>query len=129
MDVAVDAAANALYVADERNDLVRVVTLDTQTASTLAGSGLAGFADGTGAAATFDSVAALDIDRTAGVLYVCDKDNHAIRVVDVATAVVTTLAGGYGDGYGNSGALDGVGTMAGFKYPNGIAIDATTGTL
>ncbi|TAE09614.1 MAG: hypothetical protein EAZ95_15840 [Bacteroidetes bacterium] len=53
-----------------------------------------------------------------GKMYVADEFNHLIRQVDLATGVVTTLAGS-----GNEGHADGIGTSASFRRPSGIATD------
>jgi len=72
-----------------------------------------GSADGTGAAASFYSPA--DITTDGAHLYVTDSDNHKIRKIEIATGVVTTLAGS-----GSEGSDDGVGTAAKFYNPDGI---------
>ena len=48
---------------------------------------------------------------------VVDRNNHAIRRVDGATGMVSTLAGGAGRGYS-----DGVGAEARFNFPCGVAL-------
>jgi hypothetical protein len=53
------------------------------------GTGAAGFEDG--AAGTFRDPQG--VRRHKGTLYVADTGNHALRSVDVATGVITTLAG------------------------------------
>ncbi len=88
--------------------------------STTAGSsGVAGNADGTGAAARFSGpiglAAAYDDGSTP--VYVADTSNHTIREVDPVTGVVTTLAGQAGA----SGSADGAGAAARFNQPFGLA--------
>lgn len=83
--------------------------------STLAGSpGVAGAADGTGAAARFFGPFGLATDGT--TLYVTDRGNHTIRALTIATGEVTTIAGGAG----SAGSADGTGTAARFDSPAGI---------
>lgn len=78
------------YVADTANHVIRRIARDG-TVTTLAGSaGQSGYADGTGAAARFDSPNDLALDR-AGNLYVIDG-RATIRKV-TPEGVVTTLAG------------------------------------
>ena len=113
--VAVDISGN-VYVADYSNHLIRKVT-PSGLVSTFAGSGKAGFMNGTGTAASFNYPKRLVFDAT-GNLYVVDEYNHAIRKI-TPTGVVSTLAGN-----GTSGFKDATGTEANFNQPQDIAIDA-----
>jgi len=89
-DVAIDSAGN-VYVADFGNHTIRKVTT-AGVVTTLAGTaGLAGSADGTGAAARFNLPRGVAVDGASNV-YVADTYNHTIRKV-TAAGVVTTLAG------------------------------------
>ena len=114
--VAVDAGGN-VYVADTNNSVIRKITPDGQ-ASTLAGSGSVGFADGPGIASAFNFPAGVAVDDS-GNVYVADQYNHAIRKIS-ATGVVATLAGG--DVV--PGTADGTGLAARFSYPQALAVDA-----
>lgn len=88
--IAVDAAGN-LYVADTGNQVIRKIT-PAGMVSTLAGSaGLAGSADGAGAAARFNRPGALAVDA-AGTVYVADTQNFTVRKIS-PEGVVSTLAG------------------------------------
>lgn len=107
------AADGTIYVSDAHR--IRRIA-PGGLVSTLAGSGEAGFADGPGAAARFDTPSALAIDA-AGTLYVADTGNHAIRCV-APDGRVTTLAG-----TGEPGLADGPGASARFNGPVGIALD------
>lgn len=82
-----------LYVADASNNRVRAVNVATGQTSLIAGSGSAGFTNGTGSAATFNGPYSLDVTSDGKSLYVADKYNHAIRKIDLATKVVTTVVG------------------------------------
>jgi len=90
--------------------------------TTLAGSGAYGYADGTGAAASFRIPDGVALD-SAGNVYVGDSENHRIRKVTPA-GVVTTLAGSGGFGTGGGGFADGPSTVARFRSPRGLATDA-----
>jgi sugar lactone lactonase YvrE len=113
--VATDASGN-VYVADANNNRIRKITPDG-TVSTLAGSGLTGFADGTATVAKFSSPFALTVDAS-GNIYVADKRNNRIRKI-IADGTVSTLAGSI------AGFADGIGTAALFSGPLGIASDAS----
>lgn len=103
--VAVDSAGN-VYVSDFFNSTIRKISVGG-TVTTLAGTvGVAGDADGTGAAARFNQAYGLAVDSS-GNVFVADTYNRAIRKV-TAGGVVTTLNG----------------TLAHFYYPQGIAVGA-----
>jgi len=77
-----------LYVADTYNNKIKVVSPNERTAETFLGTGEEGLEDGE--RARFDEpggVSALD-----GRLYIADTNNHAIRVADLRTRRVETLA-------------------------------------
>jgi hypothetical protein len=112
--LAVDGAGN-IYVADQLNNTIRKVT-PRGIVTTLAGSGVPGFADGPGATASFNKPIGVAADGF-GNVYVTDMGNHAIRKIS-SSGVVTTLAGN-----GTSGSTDGVGGSASFNQPLGIAMD------
>ncbi|NTV94676.1 MAG: hypothetical protein HGA75_04580 [Thiobacillus sp.] len=108
-----------LYVSDTLNHVIRKIVLASGAVTTLAGSGSSGSADGTGAAASFNQPRGITADG--GNLYVVDGFNSTIRKIEIATGVVTTLAGSAG----NAGTRDGVGTAALFYHPDGIVSDGT----
>jgi hypothetical protein len=81
---------NAVYVSDRGNHAIRVA-VPTGDIRTLAGNGKDGKADGVGAAASFNQPIAVAVDK-AGNLYVADRDNHTIRLVD-PSGKVTVVAG------------------------------------
>lgn len=115
--VAVDKAGN-IYVADTGNHTIRKVTA-AGVVTTLAGSGVEGSANGTGAAASFRFPRGVATDNTN--VYVADTLNHAIRQIVISTGVVTTLAGTVG----TSGLANGTGVAALFSTPNGLAVSGT----
>lgn len=113
--VAVDASGN-VYVADYGNRKIRKIT-SSGVVTTLAGSGAAGSADATGAAATFNFPKGVTVDSS-GNVFVADTTNHKIRKI-TAAGVVTTLAGS-----GTLGSTDATGIAASFNYPADVAVDS-----
>ncbi len=126
--LAVDSSGTNLYVADKNNHNIRRIVIATGVVTTLAGSttGVAGNADGTGTAATFDQPHGLAIDGSGTNLYVATRNGNNIRKIVIATGVVTTLAGSTA---GTAGNADGTGTAATFNTPTGIAIDSSSTNL
>ena len=113
-------SSGMVYAADSSNQRIRQIT-SAGVVSTLAGSGVPGFADGTGAAAQFNNVQGLAVDSS-GTIYVSDNTNNRIRKITPA-GVVTTLAGS-----GAVGSADGTGAAAQFSNPSAIAVDSS-GTI
>lgn len=111
----IDAKGN-LYVTDSNNHRIRKINL-TGEVTTIAGSGVAGFADGSASSAQFSGPFGIAIDIT-GKLYVSDFQNQRIRMIS-ATGDVSTLAGS-----GVQGFVDGKTAEAQFHSPTGIAVDA-----
>jgi sugar lactone lactonase YvrE len=112
--VAVDGEGNFI-VADQSNHRVRKIAPDG-TASTLAGSAIAGFADGDGAAAQFYNPYGVAVDGEGNVI-VSDKSNNRVRKI-APDGTVSTLAGS-----GRAGCTDGAGAAAQFNSPLGVAVD------
>lgn len=109
-------AGGNLYVADSYNNTIRKIVISTGVVTTLAGSGVAGSADGTGTAATFNQPRGLTTD---GInLYVSDFNSNKIRKIVISTGVVTTMAGSGAQGSNNGG-----GPAASFFGPDGITTD------
>ena len=112
--VAADSAGN-VYVADTDNHMIRKIT-SGGVVSTLAGSGSAGSANGTGTAASFGLPEGVAVDFS-GNVYVADANNQLIRKI-TSGGLVSTLAGS-----GSTGSANGTGTAASFYQPFGVAVD------
>ncbi len=115
--VAVDGAGN-VFVADSGNNTIRKIT-PAGMVTTLAGAASSGSADGTGAAARFNSPESVAVDG-AGNVFVADWGNSTIRKI-TPSGVVTTFAGTAG----SYGSADGTGAAASFSFPTGVAVDGS----
>ena len=104
-----------LYIADNSNHCIRVV--DGGKVTTLAGTGVSGFADGPAGLAKFNTPQEIAVDA-AGKVYVSDLGNYRIRVVHKGQ--VSTLAGSSTYGF-----VDGPALSAKFYLPRGIAVDGS----
>ena len=113
--LAIDSGGN-VYVGDYFNNMIRKVT-PAGVVTTLAGSGLQGSTDATGAAASFFRPWGVAMDSSGNVL-VADSGNNKIRRVTPA-GVVTTLAGS-----GAAALTNGTGAAAAFNTPTGLTVDA-----
>jgi sugar lactone lactonase YvrE len=116
--VAVDAAG-ATYVGGLGGYVVQAITTGGSV-TVLAGSGVIGYAEGTGTGAQFKWPIALDIVGTT-TLYVADHADRRVRSVTTA-AGVTNLVGG--DGV--AGFVDGPNANARFRNPRGVAVFGAT---
>lgn len=109
-----------LFITDKDNT-IRKIEIVTGAVTTLAGTpGVYGSTDGNGAAASFywpKGTVAVGAN-----LYVVDSMNGTIRKIEIASGVVTTLAG---NPLLHGGSFDGTGTSATFNHPTDISTDGT----
>lgn len=94
LGVAYNPADGLLYVADTYNGKIKTVDPTDRRVRTLVGGEEDGWRDG--ADALFYEPGGLDVID--GLLYVADTNNHAVRVVDLATRETSTVA--FQDGAG-----------------------------
>lgn len=92
-EMAWDRSGN-LYVVERMNHTVRRIDSKTQTITTFAGTGHAGFGGDGGPAtkAQLNQPHSLAFDAD-GTLLICDILNHRIRAVDAATGTIQTWSG------------------------------------
>lgn len=106
-----------LYIADKGNAVIRKIVIENGMVSTIAGSAKThGNSDGIGTEARFQSPSGITCDGAN--LYVSDIGNQNIRKIEIATGLVTTLAGSP-----ISGSADGIGTVASFNEPSNVVTD------
>jgi len=105
----------SLFVTDTGNSTIRTINVASGVVTTFLGTaGVPGSADGTGAAALFQSPCGITTDGS--ILYITDTANSTIRKVLISSGAVATLAG-YPGFFGSN---DGTGTGARFYHPVGI---------
>ena len=121
-EVDLDSSGN-VYIADENNDRIRMINVSTGIISTIAGTGSQGYnGDGVAATKTFlwrPTGVTLD---SSGNVYIADYYNHRIRMIDVSTGYISTIAGTHSGGYSGDG---GAATSAALFYPTGVALDSS----
>ena len=118
--VEVDAADN-LYIADFSNHAIRKVDAAGNIV-TVAGTGVGGY-NGDGIPATTAQLANptdLAVDA-AGNLYIADFENHRVRFVDIATGLISTVAG---TGVAGNDGDGGPATAARLRNPSDVDLDA-----
>ena len=115
IDVAFDGQGN-LYVADFGNNCLRKIT-PAGVVSTLAGTGVAGFVDGSAITARLAQPNGVAVDAQ-GVVYFTEYGNHSVRKV-LPNGTVSTIAGTGQEGY-----ADGPGRSAQLSSPEGLTVDA-----
>lgn len=116
--VAIDAVGN-IYIADLRNNRIRRVGADGLI-NTIAGTGENGFG-GDGGPAVFAQLSTpIDVAiDAANRLYVSDSGNNRLRVIDLNTGVIQSVAGS-----GSTGSNGSQGTALTFSLddPSGLAV-------
>jgi trimeric autotransporter adhesin len=96
-------------------------TLAQGTIYTIAGTGATGYGgdNGPSTAAVFSTPAGVATDA-AGNIYITDKNNNRVRMIDVSTGTIKTVAG---NGTFNYAGMGGDATAASIMLPNAIAVD------
>ena len=116
-----------LYICDGRNHTIRRIDRNFGIITTVAGTGEAGYSGDGGPAiqATMDNIYSLIVDAN-GDIYLADRLNAAVRKIDAATGIITTVVGTGQQGYGGDG---GPGTQAQIREPNDFCLDGKGGLL
>lgn len=125
--VDIDLSARYLYIADCFNYAIRRLDLQTGIITTFAGTGEAGHTGDGGLAveARLDEIYAIQVD-TNGDVYILQRFNPSVRKIDIASGIISTVAGDTTVGYGGDG---GAATEAQMREPNDCALDGMGGLL
>jgi DNA-binding beta-propeller fold protein YncE len=112
-----------ILLADTGNSRVRRIDHRRRTIRTIAGSGSKGFSGdgGPALAAQFGGIYCLALSPQRDRLALCDLDNRRIRVVNLQTGIVTTVAGNGSRGVPKDGQKA---TDAPLVDPRAIAVDS-----
>lgn len=119
---ALDSAGN-LYIADNKNHVVRKVDAKTGIVTTIAGTGIAGYSGDGGPATSAQLLdpSAIIVDAN-GNLYIADASVGVVRKVAAATGIISTYAGSTtATSLGDNGPATG----AQLSFPAGLALDST----
>ena len=117
--VAVDNGGN-VYIADYGNNRIRKVDVN-HIITTVAGNGFSAY-NGDGGKANITSLnpSGIAVDFI-GNLYISDFSNNRIRKVDTG-GIITTIAGGFGNGFNGDGILA---VSATLWNPKGVSLDSS----
>jgi NHL repeat len=120
--IALDAADN-LYIVDRLNACIRLVEASTGIIRTIAGSGQPGYAGDGGPAYLAQLQEPNDIVLDGqGHAFIADVRDHRVRVVDLASGIITTFAG---TGEGGSNGDGGPASRAALLGPRALAFGPT----
>jgi sugar lactone lactonase YvrE len=113
------AADGTVYILERQGSSLRAVDPATGIINTIAGTTGRGYSGdgGPAASAVFDAPKEMALDRDGSMLIV-DTENHAIRRIDRASGVITTVAGGRKGGQGDRGPAE----AAGLDRPHGAVV-------
>lgn len=116
--IAIDSAGR-LYICDTGNRTIWVLSAGKLVS--VAGIGGIGFSGDGGKAtlAQLNDPTGLAVDA-AGNLYIGDTNNQRVRFVNMATGIISTIAGNGTPGYSGDG---GAAKSASLNYPRGLSVD------
>ncbi|QDS99201.1 NHL repeat-containing protein [Adhaeretor mobilis] len=112
-----------VYISDSWNHCIRKIDSKSGIITTFAGTGQAGFSGDGGQAsqATFNFLMCVSLNPTHNKIYAVDSKNLRIRVIDLETGIVNTVAGNGEKGIPKDGALA---TKSPLVDPRAVALDS-----
>jgi sugar lactone lactonase YvrE len=119
--LAIDTSNN-LFIVDNGNNRIRRVDLASGIITTIAGNGTAGFSGDGGPATSASLNGPISVTLAGSNLFITDIGNNRVRRVDLATGIITTIAGNGRVGFSGDG---GPATSAMFRRPRQIAADSS----
>ena len=108
--VAINPSNGNIIVADTYNHAIRLINVTSNNVSTLAGTGSSGYLDGPATSAKFNSPVGVAVDPSNGNIMVADTHNDMLRMINVTSNIVSTLA-------------------TSLIFPNGVAVDPLNGNI
>jgi DNA-binding beta-propeller fold protein YncE len=116
-------AGDQMYVADTSNHCIRKIDLKSGIITTIAGTGKAGFSGDGGAAirAEFNGTFGIAVNREGDRICVADLGNRRIRLLDLKSGKITTVAGNGAEGVPSDGSDAAASPLV---DPRAVALDA-----
>ncbi len=117
------AANGDVYISDSWNHCIRRIERSTGITTTIAGTGEPGYSGDGGPAvrARFDFVMCITLNPTSDKIYIADLRNRRIRVVDLNSGIVTSVAGNGEKGQPKDGAAA---TASPLVDPRAVTVDS-----
>jgi trimeric autotransporter adhesin len=125
--ITVDVSTGNIYIADNGNYRVRMITKSTGIITTVAGTGEFGYTGdgGLATAATLGSTMGISVDMQ-GNFYFADSSKNCVRKVTKSTGIITTVAGTGVSGFSGDG---GPAVAAQLNSPWGVAVNPAAGIV
>jgi sugar lactone lactonase YvrE len=120
--VAIDVLGN-IYITEFSVSRVRMINHSTGSISIIAGNGTVGYTGdgGPATAAELNSPSGVAVDKS-GNIYISDQFNSAIREINAATGLITTIVGNGTAGFSGDG---GPASAALINHPGALNLDAS----
>jgi sugar lactone lactonase YvrE len=123
-NIVVSANGKTLYVADLQNHVIQIIDIRTKRVSTLAGVGKGKHLNGSFNKAYISFPDTLAWGPNSSTLYLSEVGSQQIRVLNLKTKVMTTLAGS-----GTRGTQNGTAVKSAFNNPRGMIMIAANTLL